>query len=126
LSWNRALPVLRVIRRVSKTNMRKILETEEHVQIPPVLYSDPFYRISYLMKEEIRKYKWFEGEKGRKLTWERARKEWTDAYREKYEKFLIETLSFPEAPAEEEPSTEKQDFFSKVNILAKIPHRSGG
>ena len=115
-----------VIRRVSKTNMRKILETEEHVQIPPLLYSDPFYRISYLVKEEIRKYKWFEGEKGRKLTWERARQEWTDAYREKYEKFLIETLSFPEAAAEEEPAKEKQGFFSKVNILAKIPHRSGG
>jgi hypothetical protein len=33
--------------------MRRILETEEHVQVPPVMYSDPFYRISYLMKEEI-------------------------------------------------------------------------
>jgi hypothetical protein len=106
--------------------MRKILETEEHVQIPPMLYSDPFYRISYLMKEEIRKYKWFEGEKGRKLTWERARQEWSDAYREKYEKFLIETLSFPEAAPAEEPATAKQDYFSEVNILAKIPHRSGG
>jgi hypothetical protein len=38
--------------------MRQILETEEHVQIPPVMYSDPFYRITYLIKEEIRKYKW--------------------------------------------------------------------
>ncbi len=43
--------------------MRQILETEEHVQIPPVVYSDPFYRITYLIKEEIRKYKWIEGEK---------------------------------------------------------------
>ena len=40
--------------------MRQILETEEHVQIPPVMYSDPFYRITYLIKEEIRKYKWIE------------------------------------------------------------------
>jgi hypothetical protein len=106
--------------------MRKILETEEHVQIPPVMYSDPFYRISYLMKEEIRKYKWFEGEKGRKLTWEEARQEWTDLYREKYEKFLIETLSFPNPPAEEESASEKRGFLPEVNILAKIPHRSGG
>lgn len=105
--------------------MRKILETEEHVQIPPALYSDPFYRISYLVKEEIRKYKWFEGEKGRKLTWERARQEWTDAHRPKYEKFLLETLSFPEAPPPEEPLREEH-YFSGVNILAKIPHRSGG
>jgi hypothetical protein len=25
------------------------------------VYSDPFYRITYLIKEEIRKYKWIEG-----------------------------------------------------------------
>jgi hypothetical protein len=27
----------------------------------------------------------------------RARQEWTDAYREKFEKFLIDTLYFPDA-----------------------------
>jgi len=83
--------------------MREILETEEHVPIPPILYSDPFYRITYLIKEEIRKYKWIEGEKGRKLSWEQARKEWTDAYQEKYERFLIDTLYFPDANSEKEP-----------------------
>ena len=46
-------------------------------------------------------------EKGRKLSWERARQEWTDAYREKFEKFLIDTLYFPDAtPPEEEPPAE--------------------
>ena len=104
--------------------MRKILETEEHVQIPPILYADPFYRISYLVKEEIRKYKWVEGEKGRKLTWERARQEWTEAYRAKYEKFLIDTLSFPASPAEE-LSTEKQPFPASVHTPAIVPYRSG-
>jgi hypothetical protein len=54
--------------------MRQILEIEEHVQIPPLMYSDPFYRITYLIKEEIRKYKWIEGEKGRKLSWSRLGK----------------------------------------------------
>src|SRR6476620_2411509 len=52
--------------------MRQILEIEEYVQIPPQMYSDPFYRITYLIKEEIRKYKWIEGEKGHKLSWEQA------------------------------------------------------
>jgi hypothetical protein len=42
--------------------MRQILETEQHVPVPPMMLSDPFYRI----KEEIRKYKWMEGEQGRK------------------------------------------------------------
>ena len=77
--------------------MREILEIEEHVPIPAMMYSDPFYRITYLIKEEIRKYKWTEGEKGRKLSWEQARQEWTDAHQEKYEKFLIDTLYFPGA-----------------------------
>jgi hypothetical protein len=86
--------------------MREILETEEHVPVPPIIYSDPFYRITYLIKEEIRKYKWIEGEKGRKLSWERARQEWTDAYREKFEKFLIDTLYFLDANPSEEPPAE--------------------
>jgi hypothetical protein len=85
--------------------MREILETEEHVAIPPMMYSDPFYRITYLIKQEIRKYKWIEGEKGRKLSWEKACQEWTDAYQQKYEKFLIDTLFFPDAvPAQEQPA----------------------
>ena len=85
--------------------MRQILETEEYVQIPPGMYSEPFYRITYLIKEEIRKYKWIEGEKGRKLTWEEARQEWSEAYREKFEKFLIDTLTFPDVVfPDEEPA----------------------
>ena len=86
------------------------------------MYSDPFYRITYLIKEEIRKYKWIEGEKGRKLSWHQARQEWTEAHREKYEKFLIDTLSFPA----EEPPAEEQHVFAAGNMLAKLPHRTGG
>jgi hypothetical protein len=77
--------------------MRQILETEQYVQVPPMMLSDPFYRITYLIKEEIRKYKWIEGEKGRSLSWEEARKEWMEKHREKYEEFLLETMTFPEA-----------------------------
>ena len=106
--------------------MRQILETEEHVQIPPPVYSDPFYRITYLIKEEIRKYKWIEGEKGRQLSWEQARQEWTDAHREKYEKFLIDTLSFPAASFPEEPLAEDRPDFPRANLLGKLPHRTGG
>jgi hypothetical protein len=74
--------------------MRQILDTEQYVQVPPMMLSDPFYRITYLIKEEIRKYKWTEGERGRPLSWEEARKEWMRQHREKYEKFLMDTLSF--------------------------------
>jgi hypothetical protein len=74
--------------------MRQILESEQYVQVPPMMLSDPFYRITYLIKEEIRKYKWIEGEKGRQLTWEQALKEWMDAHRDKYEKFLMDTMKF--------------------------------
>ena len=77
--------------------MRQILETEQYVQVPPMMLSDPFYRITYLIKEEIRKYKWIEGEKGRSLSWEDARKEWMDKHREKYEEFLLDTMTFSEA-----------------------------
>jgi len=59
-----------------------------------MMLSDPFYRITYLIKEEIRKYKWIEGEKGRPLSWDEARNEWLKNHKEKYEKFLLETLNF--------------------------------
>jgi hypothetical protein len=106
--------------------MRQILETEEHVQIPPGVYSDPFYRITYMIKEEIRKFKWIEGEKGRKLSWEEARQEWTAAHREKYEKFLVETLSFPDASPPEEPAAEGESISAAANKMAQLPHRPGG
>jgi len=73
--------------------MRQILDSEQYVQVPPMMLADPFYRITYLIKEEIRKFKWIEGEKGRQLTWEQARDEWLELHREKYEKFLLETLA---------------------------------
>jgi hypothetical protein len=30
------------------------------------------------------------------LTWEQARNEWMKKHREKYEKFVLDTLAFPE------------------------------
>ena len=48
----------------------------------------------------------YSAEKGRKLSWERARQEWTDAYREKFEKFLIATPYFLDANPSEEPPAE--------------------
>jgi hypothetical protein len=109
--------------------MRRILETEEYVPIPPVMYSDPFYRITYLMKEEIRKYKWIEGEKGRPLSWEQARQEWTDAHRERFEKFLIDTLSIPGEPLLEKPPAEQKDeprvLAAAAEKLSRLPHTGG-
>ena len=111
--------------------MRQILDTEEYVQIPPMMYSDPFYRITYLIKEEIRKYKWIEGEKGRKLSWEQARQEWTNAYRQKFEDFLIDTLSVTDtdvnAPGSDEPPAEDQDDPSaRARRLSQLPRQAGG
>jgi len=77
--------------------MRQILDTEQYVQVPPMMLSDPFYRITYLIKEEIRKYKWIEGEKWSPADFGiRRGTEWMKKHREKYEKFVLETLSFPE------------------------------
>ena len=104
--------------------MRQILETEEYVPIPPLMYSDPFYRITHLIKEEIRKYKWIEGEKGRKLSWERARQEWTDAYREKFEKFLIDTLYFLDATSPEESPAEGRAKPGDKSVVF-VPLKSG-
>ena len=111
--------------------MRQILETEDHVTVPPMMYSDPFYRITYMIKEEIRKYKWIEGEKGRQLSWAEARSEWTQAHREKYEKFLVETLPLGDGETESSPehpgeSFETEDVLKTGAKLSNLPHRTGG
>jgi len=108
--------------------MRQILETEDHVAVPPIMYSDPFYRITYLIKEQIRIHKWIEGEKGRQLSWAQARAEWIKAHREEYEKFLLETLSFPNlAPAAEQTKQDSaQELTRRRAALSMLPHRSGG
>ena len=110
--------------------MRQILEIEEHVAVPPMMYSDPFYRMTYLVKEEIRKYKWLEGEKGRRLSWTEARAEWTEVHRKEYEKFLLDTLSFPNlVPAKgfaKEAKPSAQEALARTGTgLSMLPHRSG-
>jgi hypothetical protein len=119
--------------------MRQILETEDHVAIPPMIYSDPFYRITYLIKEEIRKYKWTEGEKGRALSWQQARAEWTEAHREEYEKFLLDTLPSADSvtgklstesenqPERAEDSAQAQEDIARTGArLSNLPHRASG
>jgi hypothetical protein len=101
--------------------MRQILGTEAYVPVPPLMYSDPFYRITYLIKEEIRKYKWIEAEKGRPLSWEQARQEWTEAHRESFEKFLIDTLSLPEAPSLEKPPAQEPRVLETAKGLLRGP-----
>ena len=115
LCWAMVIPV-----------MRQILETEEYVKVPPAVYSDPFYRITYLIKEEIRKHKWLEGEKGRKLSWEQARQEWMDAHREAFEKFLLDALTIPETIPQEEPHAEERHVFVAGQVLKPLLLRPGG
>jgi len=109
--------------------MRQILEIEEHVAVPPMMYSDPFYRITYLIKEEIRKHKWIESEKGRHLSWKEARAEWTKAHRKEYEKFLLDTLSFPNLlPATSFPreaNLSAEEAVARTGAaLSTLPHRT--
>jgi hypothetical protein len=111
--------------------MRRILETEGYVEIPPALHADPFYRITHLMKDEIRKHKWIEGERGRRLSWEQARQEWIDAHRERFERFLLDTLSIPGEPLAEKPPAEQQGeeepraLAAAAAKLSHLPHAGG-
>jgi len=41
------------------------------------------------INHEIRIYQWIEGEKGRDLSWEEAKDEWTEAHRENLGQFLL-------------------------------------
>jgi hypothetical protein len=104
--------------------MRQILETEEHVSVPPMMYADPFYRITYLIEQEIRQFKWLEGEKGRALSWPEARAEWTKAHRKEYEKFLLETLSFSNLVPSPASLSPQQTVVRAGATLSMLPKRS--
>lgn len=72
--------------------MHSILQTEDYVPVSPEVMADPFYRIAYLVKQEIRKFKWIESEAGRNLTWEEARRQWCGQNRERYLAFMEASL----------------------------------
>lgn len=67
--------------------MKQILSKEEYVQIPPHLMADPFVHMIRIVKEEIRKHKWIENEKGRNLTWDQAREEWMKNHYQDFQLF---------------------------------------
>jgi hypothetical protein len=110
-----------------RTPMRQFLEIEDHVTVPPMMYADPFYRITYLIKEEIRKHKWLEGEKGRQLSWAEARAEWTETHRKQYETFLLDPLAFP-VPIVEQTNQDsaQKELVRRSATLSMLPQRSGG
>ena len=54
-----------------------------------------------------------------------ARHEWMDAYREKFEKFLIDTLYFPDATPQEEPPAENGAKVVRDKNLVFVPFKSG-
>ena len=89
-----------------------------------MMYADPFYRITYLIKEQIRIHKWIEGEKGRALSWPEARAEWIKAHRQQYEKFLLETLSFPSESSAKETKPSLQEPLARTGAaLARLPQK---
>lgn len=71
---------------------RSMMETEDYVPVPPELMSDPFYRITHLVKQEIRKHKWIRSEKGESLTWAEARESWATMHFRTYERFFREAI----------------------------------
>lgn len=74
--------------------LKQVLDSEDYVPVPPDVTADPFYRIAYLIKQEIRKFKWIEAEKGNDLSWEEARRLWSERHFDSYDQFLKNTLKF--------------------------------
>ena len=62
-----------------------LLESEGHVPYEPGKHNRLHFQMCRLVKDEIREYKWIEGEKGRNLTWEEAVNEWMEQH---YQAFI--------------------------------------
>ena len=59
------------------------------------------------------------GRKGRPLSWPEARTEWK-AHREQYEKFLVETLSFPNL-VPTTPFAKEGNLFTEEAVVELVP-----
>lgn len=73
--------------------INKVLESEEYVHIEPSLKNSFEFRISHLIKEEIRSHRWNIGTEGRNLTWIEAKNEWMTLYYDAFLKGLKSSLS---------------------------------
>ena len=68
--------------------MKEILKREDYVPVPPAVMNDPYYKMTYLIKEEIRKHKWNQGTEERELNWEEAREEWTRKHEKNFTDYI--------------------------------------
>jgi len=58
-----------------------VLSQEGYHPVSPTTLDDPLYRITYAIKEEIRRHKWIEAEKGNDMSWEDAKRDWLGQHR---------------------------------------------
>jgi hypothetical protein len=72
--------------------VNKVLATEDHVYLSPIEKESFCFKLAFLVKEEIRKHRWIEGEKHRHLEWEEAKNEWMKLYYEDFLKHLKNSL----------------------------------
>lgn len=72
-----------------------VLGSEEYVDLRPELKETAEYKVAYAIKEEIRKHKWIEAEKGRSWDWATAREDWMENY---YGDFIAWLKPFKPAP----------------------------
>jgi hypothetical protein len=66
--------------------MKDILEIEQYVEVSPYEKQSYEYKYNYAKKEAIRTHKWIEAEKGRILSWDDAKEEWTRLYEKAFER----------------------------------------
>lgn len=67
------------------------LITEEKPNIICCLQGEVETTIARIARKEVHRHRWFEGEKGRKLSWEEAKEEWLDKYYEDFYNYLSNT-----------------------------------
>jgi len=70
----------------NKPIIEYLLESEEYVRFDPIKHNRFHFNLCRLVKDEIRSHRWLESEKGRKMSWEDAVKEWMNHH---YDDFIL-------------------------------------
>jgi hypothetical protein len=77
-----------------KNIIDQLLESEEYVPYNPGKHDKLHFQLARLVKDEIRTYKWIEGEMGNELTWPQAVAEWMVVHYKDYMAAISPKKSF--------------------------------
>lgn len=97
---------------MNNTITQLVLSSENYVEVSPETKNSFEYQLSFLIKNEIRNYKWFRGEEGKTLTWDEAKNEWMKLYYKDFTNYIKENFGPKKARVQQKRIADRISNYS--------------